>query len=1768
MAVYFFTSVSLNYVPKARALALSVKQFHPDARFCLLVSEPIPDGLTFEFPEFDEVTTLDDLAIPKKDSWLFKHNVVETCTALKGIFLETLLQRKDCGSVIYLDPDTLVFSNLSSVLSRFDRASILLTPHSLAPETSADGIFDNEISFLRYGLYNLGFIGVKNSPEGKRFSSWWKERLTDYCYSDLSGGLFTDQRWVDLVPSFFSDVEIIRDPTCNVATWNISNRSIQGSVPDGLTVNGNPLVFYHFSGFDSGAQQKMLDKYGKTMPSLIKLREWYHQRCRDLDSSGFAEMRWRYDFYDNGFRIKPEHRLIYRMRKDLEDAFPTPFTTTSSTKSFYRWIANNQDELAVLPSAEDQVNVFSSKLRKALNFASLLKLKLREATNLNKKLQTSTGNLQRRLSTLATTGMGKEAEQFRRLQQKQEKITSLKTQLEDHSRQIANLTSRKTSRLFSFLRKIENRCERQEEAYGSSLAAFLYWLCTLQIFRKFREYQVVRAAFAEGDLFDPRYYSDQISGATKSISDAAFHYVFLGGAKRGINPSPLFDTRFYLKNNPDVDASEVNPLSHFLTVGARERRTPCRLFDPHFYLSHNPVTSEAESNPLLHFIKTGAQQGFKPTELFDTTYYLENNPDLARLLVNPLAHFIICGAAEGRKPHPLFDTTYYLKTNPAVRDARQNSLEHYLEAGSKLGLKPHPLLDSLYYAEHSMDFDPEQTSALEHFLSSPIDALTDPNPLFDCKFYLDTYVDVRQGNINPLLHYVLTGASEGRKPHPLFDTGYYVRTYPDIVEANLNPLAHFLELGGRERRKPHPLFDTDYYLRTNPDVAADSVNPLVHFLKVGAVQNRQPHLLFDIGYYQAQIQDVDSGTMNPVVHFMQRGSKQGLSPHPLFDLQYYLSENPEVAKSNQSPFIHFLELGIKECRNPNPYFDSIYYVREYSDVFHGKLNPFSHYILKGDKEGRNASRWFDSKYYQEQNPDVARFGNSLAHFISVGLAEGRKPNPDFDPDYYAEQYPDVVSSGLNPLLHFIRFGAAQGRRAVPPQRGTQPPYASASKQSIQKAKPPTAPTDSEWTRLSKSQAKAISSKGNVSVDVIIPVYRGYDVTLACIYNVLTAPVKVEHQVIVINDCSPEPDLVSKLTDLAALGLFTLIHNQKNLGFVATVNKGMSLHPDRDVVLLNSDAYVYGNWLDRLHSASRSEDRVGTLTPFTNNDPTTCTYPRFNAENNVQLELDYPDLDQLFDQLNAHELVDIPTAIGFCMYIRRACLDDVGLFDEEAFGKGNGEENDFSQRAANKGWKNKLAANVFVRHIGAVSFLGEKSEFLKQSAAVLKQRYPEFFPNIKSFYKADPIKPLRRRIDIARLKRKSDNPAVLFVTHDRGGGTERHIRDLIQHWQEHDFQTLIMRSDKRIPDLVHITEPSIPETPNLSITNFSKELPETIDLLMKLNVRHIHVHHLAGFGENAPSAIQEIASRIGAAYDFTVHDYTSICPQINLIDESGKYCGEPEVKACDACVAKIGSPFGIVSVKDWRNRYEALLLHARSVFVPNSDVAIRLSKYFPTVSFSVRTHPEDLAHISGPGAIEAKSTAQSPLKVAVLGAVGPHKGSKILLDCASDALKRKLPLEFVLFGYANNEVELRQLSNVTITGPYDDAAIFDLLEEQPCHISFFPAVWPETFSYTLSIAMKAQLYPVAFDFGAISERLRGLKWGELLELELMDKPDMINDRLLAAVPTTLDMIPPGSWSALYPHSLVDYYGSVLLNRLLSEETSTPHFKPSGTATVLS
>lgn len=365
--MHYYTSITSNYLPKARVLARSVKRHDPDAVFHLLLSDTPPPGWNLAEEPFDTVLGLDDLGIENVNAWAFKHALVEMCTAVKGPGAVEIVRRHKPDKLVYFDPDIVVFGSLDGLSRELDAYSVLLTPHLTDPETTPAGVLDNEVSALKHGIYNLGFVGFRCDGEGLRCMQWWSQRLLEHCRDDIPAGLFTDQRWADHIPAMFEGVRILRDPVYNVATWNLSNRRATGSAPDDLLINGQPLVFYHFSGFDSGAQETMLGVYGKESPQLTVLRRWYIAECEREGQSTLGKLPCIYGRYDNGESIQKMHRLLYRDRQDVQRAFPDPFSTKDINRSYLDWYkANVQSEPQGLQS-HSVVNNRLSELQRELD---------------------------------------------------------------------------------------------------------------------------------------------------------------------------------------------------------------------------------------------------------------------------------------------------------------------------------------------------------------------------------------------------------------------------------------------------------------------------------------------------------------------------------------------------------------------------------------------------------------------------------------------------------------------------------------------------------------------------------------------------------------------------------------------------------------------------------------------------------------------------------------------------------------------------------------------------------------------------------------------------------------------------------------------------------------------------------------------------------------------------------------------------------------------------------------------------------------------------------------------------------------------------------------------------------------------------------------------------------------------------------------------------------------------------------------------------------
>jgi hypothetical protein len=175
--IHVFTSAALNYLGKVRALFTSVRRHHPELRCHFLVAERRTEAAerVLANEPFDEIAFATDLEPGQQPGWLFSHALVELATAIKPSYALGLLGRPDCEKVLYLDPDVIVFSRLDDILAALDTAAVALTPHLLRPEREPQAVLDNELSALRHGAFNLGFLGLANRPEARRFATWWRD---------------------------------------------------------------------------------------------------------------------------------------------------------------------------------------------------------------------------------------------------------------------------------------------------------------------------------------------------------------------------------------------------------------------------------------------------------------------------------------------------------------------------------------------------------------------------------------------------------------------------------------------------------------------------------------------------------------------------------------------------------------------------------------------------------------------------------------------------------------------------------------------------------------------------------------------------------------------------------------------------------------------------------------------------------------------------------------------------------------------------------------------------------------------------------------------------------------------------------------------------------------------------------------------------------------------------------------------------------------------------------------------------------------------------------------------------------------------------------------------------------------------------------------------------------------------------------------------------------------------------------------------------------
>ncbi len=743
--------------------------------------------------------------------------------------------------------------------------------------------------------------------------------------------------------------------------------------------------------------------------------------------------------------------------------------------------------------------------------------------------------------------------------------------------------------------------------------------------------------------------------------------------------------------------------------------------------------------------------------------------------------------------------------------------------------------------------------------------------------------------------------------------------------------------------------------------------------------------------------------------------------------------------------------------------------------------------------------------------------------------------------------------------------------------------------------PPAIPADIAAPRLVTGPAPR-----RRQVDVVIPVCGKTATVLACLDSVL-ATVGAPHGIIVIDDASPEHALRLALDTLAADGRIRLVRHVRNRGFPASANDGIAVAPRRDVILLNSDTLVPPGWLERLRDAAYMAAEIGTATPLSN-EASILSYPGPTGSNPVPDRAATVRLDGIARRANPGSVVDIPVGVGFCMYLRRDCIDEVGPFRADIFAQGYGEENDFCLRARRLGWRHVAVPGVFVAHLGGASF-GQAGRHLQaRNLKLLNRLHPGYDRLINAFVRADPLAEARRRFDRARWRAEGRGKAdsVIFITHDDGGGVERQVGVAVAGCRAAGLRPVVLRPARRsdgpaqdpngtaqepgdieqeFGDWVRqpgstaqqiagsgqktaaigqntagsgrrnggsarkpVSRPQEPgdptHNPATSVHNkndltrklsgpgmvvvdgaagfpnlryaLPQEMPALLRLLRATSPRRVEVHHTL----HHPPEIYDLLTRLDLPYDVHIHDYVWFCPQVSLVGGDRRYCGEPAVVRCEACVADAGQVIDeTIGVQALRDRSTAFLGAARRIIVPSADAAARMRRHF--LSLRPELVPlEDDAAVPDPPPAQARSGL---CRVCIVGAIGVHKGYDIVLGCARDAAERGLPIEFVVVGHTMDDARLLTTERVFVTGRFAREEAVPLIRAQEASLALLPSVWPETWNFGLTELWRAGLNVAAFDFGAPAERIGRTGRGFLLPLGL--PPRGINNALVAAVGLT-------------------------------------------------
>ncbi len=679
------------------------------------------------------------------------------------------------------------------------------------------------------------------------------------------------------------------------------------------------------------------------------------------------------------------------------------------------------------------------------------------------------------------------------------------------------------------------------------------------------------------------------------------------------------------------------------------------------------------------------------------------------------------------------------------------------------------------------------------------------------------------------------------------------------------------------------------------------------------------------------------------------------------------------------------------------------------------------------------------------------------------------------------------------------------------------------------------------------------------ITILVPVYRCLDDVRRCIRSVLhhAARAAVDAELLCIDDASPEPAVTRYLTELAsrehAMPL-RVLRNDTNLGFAATANRGLRA-AGGDVVLLNADTIVTDGWLDRLAEAAALPG-VATVTPLTNFG-SFCTLPA-TIRSAFALDGEGPQIEACARFIGAHSLHERPeviTGVGFCMFITRHAIERCGVFDDETFGRGYGEEVDFSLRASAAGFRHIVEDATFVYHRGGGSFGAERDERRARASLTLHERWPHFRAANKRERRRDPLRVSFTALELALTPRTASRPHVLQLVHAPGryGGTEKHVAALMHALEgDVDFATMwptargyLLRARSRVDDIVAEREYLLPGGDERARDTDDDDTASALEMALDMfDFDAVHIQNLIGHSLTTFARLRAFPGTVVCS----VRDLYLACPHYSLLYRNRAACGIPDdLDVCARCLPETEGR----SLED--------LLRFRATVAAHVDVVDHwVFASQSAADYFLRVYDVDPARIAiiphgavvdvrrGSRDVDEALIFEEPLRLGFAGRAWTKKGLAVVNWLADELRARGSSVEIHHFGHVRDAPS----PAVHAHGPYDNEALPELLERTGIHAVLLPGPYAETFGHVMTEALVAGRPVIGTRYGALGERIRRHGVGWTVEpsdlagtLELVEHLDAAREEVARATRRALaiDLRPVAATAGQYAELYQEHHG---------------------------